>query len=422
MKVLFMFGGLPHYYNLVLNRLNQVPGLEVVVVAPSNQSKNVGAGVHQTLEGIDFKVHFLEEYQTVYGKTFFKNFSQLIRQENPDVIVTIWPYVVGFVYNIPLLALIKSKGIKLILKEIPFKIPKYQEARQFYAEGGIVTEDLKTNLNRNSLLFRLKYDLVTYVRKIYYNLMDAHVNYIEEAYDIIGSYGVDKRKIFITYNSPDTDIIYAAKEKIKDLPPILPPNPHRLLHVGRLIKWKRVDMLIEVFSRLTDEYPDAELVIVGNGPEEATLKNQVQALGLSQSVHFTGAIYDTETLGRYFTAAAVYVLAGLGGLSINEAMTFEKPIVCSECDGTEKKLVREGYNGKYFKEGDADSLYQVLQELLANPQQLAQMGKRSEEIIRNEVNIHTVIKGYVAAFNFVTNHKYHLQYTPTATTEKVNKL
>ena len=325
-------------------------------------------------------------------------------------------------YNIPLLALIKSKGIKLILKEIPFKIPKYQEARQFYAEGGIVTEDLKTNLNRNSLLFRLKYDLVTYVRKIYYNLMDAHVNYIEEAYDIIGSYGVDKRKIFITYNSPDTDIIYAAKEKIKDLPPILPPNPHRLLHVGRLIKWKRVDMLIEVFSRLTDEYPDAELVIVGNGPEEATLKKQVQELGLSQSVHFTGAIYDTETLGRYFTAAAVYVLAGLGGLSINEAMTFEKPIVCSECDGTEKKLVREGYNGKYFKEGDADSLYQVLHELLANPQQLAQMGKRSEEIIRNEVNIHTVIEGYVAAFNFVTNHKYHLQYTPTATTEKVNKL
>lgn len=412
MKVLFMFGGLPHYYNLVLNRLNQVPGLKVVVVAPSNQGKNVGAGVHQTMEGIDFKVHFLEEYQTVYGKTFFRKFTQLIRQEKPDIIVTIWPYVVGFVYNIAMLALVRSMGIKLILKEIPFKIPKYQDARRFYTEGGIVTEDLKTNLNRNSLLFRLKYDLVTYVRKIYYNLMDAHVNYIEEAYDIIGSYGIDKRKIFITYNSPDTDIIYAAKEKIQHLPPILPSNPHRLLHVGRLIKWKRVDMLIDVFSRLQQDYPDAELVIVGNGPEEAALKKQVQTLSLEESVRFTGAIYDTETLGRYFTAASVYVLAGLGGLSINEAMAFEKPVVCSECDGTEKKLVREAYNGRYFKEGDSQSLYQVLKELLADPKQLKQMGKRSEGIIRNEVNIHTVIKGYVEAFNYVTQNKYQLQYSP----------
>lgn len=408
-----MFGGLPHYYNLVLNRLNQVPGLEVVVVAPSNQGKNVGAGVYQTMEGIDFKVHFLEEYQTIYGKTFFKGFSQLIRQEKPDIIVTIWPYVVGFVYNLPLLALVKSMNIKLILKEIPFKIPKYKDARRFYKEGGIVSEDLKTNLNRNSVLFQLKYDLVTYVRKIYYNLMDAHVNYVEEAYDIIGSYGVDKRKIFITYNSPDTDIIYAAKEKIKHLPPILPPNPHRILHVGRLIKWKRVDMLINVFNRLKKDYPDAQLVIVGNGPEEANLKKQVQELSLDNEVHFTGAIYDTETLGRYFTAASVYVLAGLGGLSINEAMTFEKPIICSECDGTEKKLVREGYNGKYFKEADSESLYQVLKDLFANPQQLDQMGKRSEQIIRNEVNIHTVIKGYIEAFNFATHNKYALSYKPT---------
>jgi glycosyltransferase involved in cell wall biosynthesis len=309
-------------------------------------------------------------------------------------------------------------GIKLILKEIPFKIPKYEDARRFYAEDGLVTEDLKTTLNRKSLLYRLKYDMVTYVRKIYYNLMDAHVNYIEEAYDIIGSYGVNKRKIFITYNSPDTDIMYAAKERIQHLPPILPPNPYRILHVGRLIKWKRVDMLIAVFERLKKEYPQAELVIVGNGPEEADLKKQVQTLGIAEAVIFTGAIYDTETLGRYFTAAAVYVLAGLGGLSINEAMTFEKPVVCSACDGTEKKLVREGYNGRYFKEGDAESLYQVLNELLANPQQLALMGKRSEEIIRREVNIHTVIKGYIEAFDFVTHNKYALQYTPAVPEEK----
>lgn len=408
MKVLFMFGGLPHYYNLVLNRLNQVKGLEVMVVAPANKGKNVGAGVHQTQEGIEFKVFFLEEYQTLYGKTFFKGFKKIIRQHKPDIIVTCWPYVVGFVYNPSLLLLVKSMGIKLILKEIPFKVPTFQQARDFYAEGGLMSEDLQTNLNRNSLLFRLKYDMVTYTRKLYYNLMDAHVNYVEEAYSIMGSYGVEKSKIFITYNSPDTDILFATKNKIKDLPPVLPPSPRRILHVGRLIKWKRVDMLIDVFKRLVQLYPDAELVIIGNGPEEENLRRQVNLLQLEASVQFTGAIYDSETLGRYFMAASVYVLAGMGGLSINEAMCFDKPVVCSECDGTEKKLVREGYNGRYFKDGNEESLFQVLKAMLAHPEALKEMGMRSGQIIRNEVNIHTVIKGYVDAFNFVTDHKHSL--------------
>lgn len=407
-----MFGGLPHYYNLVLNRLNAVPGLEVIVVVPKEKGSNVGAGVHQTTEGIEFKVHLLEEYTTFYGKTFFKGFEKVLREEKPDIIVTIWPYVVGFVYNLPLLALVKSLGIKLILKEIPFKIPKYQEARKFYSEGGLLTEDLQTNLDRKSLLFRLKYDLVTYVRKLYYNLMDAHVNYVEEAYDIIGSYGVSPEKIFITYNSPDTDIIFAAKDKIKNLPPILPLNTRRMLHVGRLIKWKRVDMLVDVFSRLKKKYPEAELVIVGKGPEEENLKNQVKRLQLEDSVRFVGAIYDMETLGRYFTAASMYVLAGMGGLSINEAMCFDKPVIVSECDGTEKKLVREGYNGLYFEDGNAEDLYKKLEKLLADTDLVQKMGKHSGEIIKKEVNIHTVIDGYVRAFNYVTGNKYKLKYNP----------
>jgi glycosyltransferase involved in cell wall biosynthesis len=410
MKVLFMFGGLPHYYNLVLNRLNRIPGLEISVVVPESQTGTLGAGVHQSLDGIEFKVHRLPEFRTFYGKAFFKGFGQLLASEKPDVVVTCWPYVLGFVYRFGLRWKVKNMGIKLIMKDIPFNVPRYQEARQFYTEGKMATEDLQTDLNRHSLLFRLKYDLVTYVRKLYYNLMDAHVNYVEEAYDIIGSYGVDKEKIFITYNSPDTDEIFAVREKIRQLPPILPPHSQRLLHVGRLVKWKRVDMLIDVFARLRQQYPQAELVVVGTGPEEANLKQQADRLQLGGSVRFVGGVYDMPTLGQYFTAASVYVLAGLGGLSINEAMCFDKAIVCSEADGTEKKLVREGYNGLYFQKDNAEDLYQKLDTLLADPNRLRQMGERSGRIIREEVNIHTVMDGYVRAFNYVTDNRFHLQY------------
>ena len=400
MKILFTFGGLPHYYNLVLNRLNRIEGQEIVVIAPKAGGKTIGSGVHQSLDGIEFKIHFLEEYKTIWGKPFFKNFIETIEQERPDIIVTIWPYILAFVYNPLLLWKIRKMGTKLILKEIPFNIPKFKEALTYYAKGGVASETMQTNLNPNSLGFKLKYSLLRYTNKIAFNLVDAHVDYTEEAYEIFGSYGVPKEKIFITYNSPDTDLILADKAKIEGKNRVLPENSLRLLHVGRLVKWKRVDMLINVFKQLLTQFPTAELVIVGTGLEEQSLKNQAIALGIEQNVVFTGGVYEMTTLGQYFNASLVYVLAGMGGLSINDAMCFDKPIVCAVADGTEKKLVRDGYNGYIFEDGNAEDLCKKLTVLLSDPLKTRQMGLNSGQIIRDEVNIHVVIENYQKAFKY----------------------
>ena len=400
MKILFTFGGLPHYHNSLLNRLNQIEGQQIVVIVPKAGGKTIGSGVHQSLDGIEFKVYFLEEYRTFWGKPFFKNFLETIEQERPDIIVTIWPYILAFVYNPLLLWKIRKMGIKLILKEIPFNIPKFQEALDYYTKGGAVSETMKTTLKPNSLGFKLKYLLLKYTNKIAFNLVDAHVDYTEEAYDIFGSYGVPKEKIFVIYNSPDTDLILADKAKIEGINTVLPENPLRLLHVGRLVKWKRVDMLIDVFKKLLIQFPTAELVIVGTGPEEQTLKNKAATLEIEQNVVFTGGVYEMKILGQYFNASLVYVLAGMGGLSINDAMCFDKPIVCAVADGTEKKLVRDGYNGFIFEDGNAEDLFKKLTVLLSDPAKTRKMGLNSGQIIRDEVNIHVVIENYQKAFQY----------------------
>ena len=291
-------------------------------------------------------------------------------------------------------------GIKLILKEIPFNIPKFQEALNYYIKGGVASETMQTNLKPNSLGFKLKYSLLKYSYKRAFNLVDAHVDYTEEAYDIFGSYGVPKEKIFVIYNSPDTDLILADKVEIQGINTVLPENPLRLLHVGRLVKWKRVDMLIDVFKKLLVQFPTAELVVVGTGPEEQRLKNQAITLGIEQNIVFTGGVYEMKTLGQYFNASLVYVLAGMGGLSINDAMCFDKPIVCAIADGTEKKLVRDGYNGYIFEDGNAEDLFKKLTVLLSDPVKTRKMGLNSGQIIRDEVNIHVVIENYQKAFQY----------------------
>ncbi len=415
MKVLFLFGGLPHYYNAILNRLNAIENLSVSVVVPAEKGKTLGSGVFETEQNIHFKKFRLEEKANLagLGKPFFKGIRQLLEREKPDIMVLSYPYSLSFAFDFLLRRHCKKHNIKTIIKEIPYQVPLYTEAVSYYFSGSFVTEDL-SGQPKKSIFNWFRFKLLAEVRKYYYNLADAHVNYIEDARPLLGSYGVAPEKIFVTYNSPDTDEIFKIRQQVEREPPILPPHPHRLIHVGRLVKWKKVHLLINVLHRLRNKYADIQLVIVGSGPEEQNLKQQAAGLGLGKHTIFAGAIHDTATLGRYFLASTVYVLAGVGGLSINDAMCFGKPIVCSVADGTEKMLVDEGRNGYFFENDNEDDLCEKIDQILSDPEKTLQMGLNSEHIIREKINVHTVINGYVGAFNYVTGNRFNL--TPPVST------
>ena len=404
MKILFTFGGLPHYYNLVLNKLNREEGNEVIVIVPDKSSNTVGQGVHQTDEGVEFKVYKLKEYRPWYGKVFFKGMGRIILNEKPDIIVTGWPYSLGFLLNPAIRLIVKRLSCRLILKEIPFGIPLFGEAKQFYLNGILKDEELNPVKYKNSISGKLQIGLITFIRKKLYNMVDAHVNYVEQAYRILGSYGVPKEKIFITYNSPDTEKLLNARGKISQMEPILKENRNRIIHVGRLVKWKKADLLIKAFVKVKKKFIDAELIIVGTGPEEDNLKSIAGELKLLDDIKFIGGIYDDITLGRYLTASSIYVLAGMGGLSINEAMCYDKPVICSVCDGTEKHLVFDEFNGKYFEEDNEDDLAGKIIYLLSDTEKIKTMGRNSGRIIKEKININTVVEGYLKAFRYVMNN------------------
>ncbi len=407
MKVLFTFSGLPHYYNLILSRLNNVEGLEIVVVSPAKEnSHTIGQGVYQTKEGINFKTIFLEQYDSLYKK-FFRGFDQVLDEEKPDIVVTIFFFAYSFLYNRKVKRAMKRHGIKLIYKDIPFRLPLYKDAVKYYTlqKAGKDANWIKKGfVGFQALVYRE-------ISKRLYKKFDAHVNYVEKAREVFGSYGVDQEKIFITYNSIDNEVINDRRSKVESLPPILEDNPYRIFHIGRLVEWKRVDMLINSVDLLKEKYPQIELLIIGDGPLLEKLKQQATILELDDHIKFLGAIYDTTLLGQYFKSCSVYVLAGMGGLSINESMAWGLPIICSVCDGTEKHLVIEDYNGKFFKDGDLIDLTDKIDFMLADIERTRQMGKNSEELIETKINVHTVIKGYLEAFNYVTENKYNLSYS-----------
>lgn len=406
MKVLFTFGGMPHYLNAMLEKL-QTKGADITVVSPQKGNATIGKGVKMVEEGA-YRHLNTQEKKMYYGKSGFPALPDIIADERPDIVVLGWPYFLQVFFQPSLRRALKRCGARLVIREIPFQTPPYGQIRDYFRQHPMYDEGMR--LLSTGKAFYLRQWLTARIRKYCYARVAGTLNYSTAAYDILPSYGVKREQIHVTYNSTDTEALWREKAAVLAAPALLPPSERRLLHIGRLVKWKRVDLLIEAFARTLTQYPDAELVIVGNGPELDNLKKQAAALGLPLRskeengvdgrgcVRFIGAVYDPKELGAYMNEATVYVLAGMGGLSINDAMTYALPVVCSVCDSTERDLVTDGRNGLFFRDGDADSLTEKILQLLASPQECRRMGQESERIIREQINIDTVSERYLKAF------------------------
>lgn len=409
MKIFYISGCLPHYYDLVLSKLNNIDGIEIIVVIPENPCKYIGEGVKHLSNSNNLKVIELKDYSILASAIYtgLKGLHKVLSTEKPDIVITAEPFLRLFKWDYLVIRSMRKFNIGLILKSIPFRFLPYDERFENIANTIQKINQFSESANRFLNLFgvikKIK-KIQLKVDKTMINIPDAHVNYVN-ACDIWSSYGVKIESIFVTGNSPDTDLLLATKKELKKTLPILSFNEYRIIHVGRLAQWKRVDMLIRAFYKILKNYPNAELIIIGEGQQEKTLKNLVSRLNIESNIAFIGGVHEPKLLGRYLMSSSLYVLAGMGGLSINDAMCFGLPIVCSICDGTEEILVKEGVNGRYFKDGDENDLCDKIKWFLDNKTKSKEMGKESVSIINKEVNVHTVIKGYLDAFDYVIKKK-----------------
>lgn len=83
MKVLFTFGGIPHYLNAMLNRL-QAKGIEITVVSPQKGNTTIGKGV-KMVEGGAYKHLTTPEKKLFYGKSAFPALPEIIAEEKPVI-------------------------------------------------------------------------------------------------------------------------------------------------------------------------------------------------------------------------------------------------------------------------------------------------------------------------------------------------
>jgi glycosyltransferase involved in cell wall biosynthesis len=404
-KVAFTYSGLPHYLCSLLDKLVSRHGVEVHVIVPEKKGAAVGEGVRLSHpgEGHLFTVHSLAEYNGKLNKPYFRKLDNALESISPGILVMSWPHIVNYLFDRRSRRVVKKKNIALVFREIPFMVAPKGRAIGYYRKYPVVNENLEVE-NPRGVMFYPWAVVLDMLRKRYYRLADATMIYSSLGVGIQRSFGIPEKDIFVTYNSPDSSTLLGIRDVLLERGGV-EEHAERIIHVGRLVKWKRVDLLIEAVSLLSGSHPGIELVIIGTGPEQARLEALSKEKEAAGRIRFLGGIYDAEVLAKELLSSAVYVLAGMGGLSLNEAMALGKPVICSRCDGTEVDLVEDGISGLYFKEGDASDLASKIASLLDDPEKRVRMGENALRVIREKINLETVVQRFMDCFNYVLSKK-----------------
>jgi glycogen synthase len=192
-------------------------------------------------------------------------------------------------------------------------------------------------------------------------------------------------KSTIIPNSYREDMFYEMPEIQRD---------RELVFLGRLVSDKGVNILLDALAQLKSRGFTPRLTIIGSGPEEINLRQQVQNLELIEQVTFAGVKLEHE-LTKLLNAHQIMVVPSLWdepfGIVALEGIACGCVLVGSERGGLKDAI---GCCGITFPNGNLQALTEALVNLLQNPEQLARYKANApEHLLRHQKS--AIAKAYL---------------------------
>ncbi len=164
------------------------------------------------------------------------------------------------------------------------------------------------------------------IERICSQLTNNNVAVSEKTRDMFLKLGVRGEHISVVPNGIDLERIQEIKPSGEEFD---------VLFVGRLIKEKNVDILIESIKEVSKEVPEIKAGIIGEGPEGEELKSLTKHLDLEDNIKFLGFLPDYDDVISYMKSSKVFVLPstreGFGIVAL-EANACGTPVVTVNCE------------------------------------------------------------------------------------------
>jgi glycosyltransferase involved in cell wall biosynthesis len=167
-------------------------------------------------------------------------------------------------------------------------------------------------------------------------------------------------------------------------------QPCRFTAVSRLVPGKGPLVTLEAFRRVHERRSSVHLTFVGDGPLRDDMSRFIAQHQLQESVSMVGSVPFSAVNGL-LAESAVFVQASLTdetgcvegwGVSLAEALSAGLPAVVTRSGGM-TDLVKDGWNGFLFEEGDAQGMAESMLRLADDPRLRFEMGMRGRKHVED---------------------------------------
>jgi glycosyltransferase involved in cell wall biosynthesis len=213
--------------------------------------------------------------------------------------------------------------------------------------------------------------------------------------------GIDAQSIEVVYDGFDrqrTDLRISRAEARRQFR--IPEDVYLIGCVGHFAVEKGHDVLIRGFAEAAAGFPQARLILIGDGELRKNYLRQAEQLRLAERVQFPGFICDLE---RIWPALDLFVFPSLQeglGSSLLKAMAHGVPVCASRVGGI-PEMVSHGETGYLFRPGDSAALAESLLFALQNVQHTQELGKAASRFVQERFTASHMVEQTYAIYSNV---------------------
>lgn len=168
-----------------------------------------------------------------------------------------------------------------------------------------------------------------------------------------------------------------------------------VLFAGKLTTYKGVRYLIQAAKKI-----DAEVMILGEGPERANLEKRVADYKLT-NVQFVGHLGASTELNQFYKRASIFVAPSVWdeplGLVILEAMASKTPVVVTRKGGI-PLAVKDGVNGYFVRPRNSSEIAEKVNLLLNNDEKRKKMAENARRIVEEKFSWEAIAHRFILMY------------------------
>ena len=179
----------------------------------------------------------------------------------------------------------------------------------------------------------------------------------------------------------------------------------QFVYLGRLVFYKNVEVILKSFKIVIKQFPDAKLIIAGDGPHKKSLQQLTNKLDIKDNITFIGYV-TSEQKRKILSESNALLFPSLiegFGLVMLEAFQQNRPVITSNIPPM-SDIIQNGKTGLVVDPHDENKWADSIIELIKNPEMADKMGKQGNQTLQAKYNQKIFYEKVIKMYNTILSN------------------